>query len=203
MVFGAAGQAQAVTRATGDPDTNRSTHDGAGDADASSRATAQGRLTVHTDADGGNAQTSPGIPGLPGLPGGSDAADNQTRASADASVRSRYQVADGTYRVVVRYRGAHGVERDRNSSRADLDLHTTVQFKSNSGGRNLSFNQRRDLPGNPRAVTSSFTIKVPDDSSGFFTVDAALEGISTANGRGGEASTRGEVAGVSVSVNRI
>ena len=184
LVLGTPGMAQAATYDRGNSDRERVSRDADGDAESRAKATDRGRLSVRGEARGGAS----------GVPLGGDP---ETIARATASVNKSIPVADGTYRVTVRYSGAQGNDSDRQGGDARADLLSTVRFD----GRTLR--NTRELDSDPSRVVSRFVIDIPEGSSGRLNVNAALRGAATAPTEGDYGRFNGSVRDVQFSVNRL
>lgn len=195
LVLATPGLAQAATYDRGTSDSERSVVNGTGDADASANATDRGQLRVVTEADGGDSETTP-------LPGGETS--ELTRATARASLQKRIPVADGTYRVVFRYDGLQGDENDRgaeSSSRVVRD--SMVRFVAQSGGQDRQVSRVQQVPDDKGDRRTVLLVNVPNNSSGFLRVKAALRAVSTANGEGSFAHGDARVSDISFKVKRV
>lgn len=184
LVLATPGLASAATYDRGDSDRTRVARDADGDAETQVRATDSGRLHVRGEAEGG----SPSAP----LVG-----DDDTVSRAVASLEKSVPVADGTYRVVVHYKGAKGSDRDRNAGDARVDLLSTVRF----GGEQLR--QTRNLGGERRHKVARFAIDIPEGASGRLNLRAALRGHAVAPSDNDRGWYAGSVRDVSFTVKRV
>lgn len=185
LVLATPGMAQAASYERGNADRDRVVRDADGDAEARARATDNGRLNIRGEAQGGSTQVPLG------------GADPETVARATASVRKSVPVADGTYRVTVRYSGAQGTDRDRRGGDARASLLSTLRFGEETlrNTRNLSSTSSREK--------SSFVIDIPEGSSGRLIINAALRGSATAPTDGDFGRFTGSVKDVRFVVNRL
>lgn len=184
LVLSTPGMATAASYDSGNSDRERVAQDADGDAEARVTATDAGRLKISGEAEGGTAN----VP----LEG-----DPETVARAVASVRKSVPVADGTYRVTVRYAGAQGSDRDRQDGDARADLLSTLNF----GGETLR--RTRELSGNASREVTKFVIDIPEGSSGRLTIKAALRGSAVAPSEGDYGRFNGSVKDVSFNVKRV
>lgn len=185
LVLATPSMASAATYDKGNADRERVAQDADGDAESRARATDAGRLKISGEAEGATTEVPLG------------GADPETIARAVASVRKSVPVADGTYRVTVRYSGAQGGDRDRQDGDARADLLSTLSF----GGETLR--RTRELSGNPSREVTKFVIDIPEGSSGRLTVRAALRGSAVAPSAGDYGRFNGSVKDVKFIVNRV
>lgn len=189
------GVAQAQQYDSGNSDSERSARDGTGDAEARARANDDGRLRVFTEAEGGKADDGP----LPG-PGASEPAV----ARASAELTRRVPVADGTYKVVVHYRGLQGDDRERGrNGDADIKRRSIVRFEAQAGGGDRTVRRSQELPSREGNRSTRLFIKVPNDSSGSLRVTGLLKAFSTASGKRGFGQAAGHVDDISFTVKRV
>ena len=185
LVLATPGMAQAATFERGNADSDRVVNDADGDAEARARATDGGRLNIRGEAKGGSTEVPLG------------GADPETVARATASVRKSVAVADGTYRVTVRYSGAQGTDSDRRDGDARANLLSTVRF----GDETLR--NTRNLDNTASREVSRFVIDIPEGSSGRLIINAALRGSAVAPTEGDYGRFNGSVKDVQFIVNRL
>lgn len=184
LVLATPGLAQAASYDRGDSDRERVARDADGDAEARATARDTGRFHISGEAEGG----SPSAPLV---------ADDDTVARSVASLSKSVPVADGTYRVVVHYKGAQGTDRDRGDGDARADLLSTVRY----GGEQLR--QTRNLGGERQHKVARFVIDIPEGESGRLKLRAVLRGNAVAPTTGDRGSYQGSVRDVTFSVNRV
>lgn len=193
LVLGTPGLASAATYHQGYSNDERSVSNGTGDADARANSNDRGRLNVYTQARGGSA-TDP-VGGTTSTP---------TSANANASLNKRVQVAKGTYRVVVVYRGIQGNERDRgNDSQAKVVRKSVVQYSAQTGGGDRRVQRVQQVPSRKSTQRTKLLITVPQGSSGFLRVKGALQADSNANGGSNFAQAEASTSKIVLKVNRV
>jgi len=195
LILAVPGVAQAREFDRGNDDRERSARDGSGDAEARARANNDGRLRVFTEADGGNEAGTP-------LPGGDSS--TPTRADATASLMRRVAVAEGTYKVVVRYKGLSGFDRERgNDSNAEVKRRSVVRFEAQAGGGDRRVRRIQQVPDKKSNRRTRLLIEVPNDSSGFLKVSADLDAKARADGNRNFGKAGARVRDIVFKVNRV